>query len=342
MAAVPQSPATPTAADDIARGLTPEEVETRVAAGAVNRAARKPSRTVGEIVRANVFTPFNAILGALLVAAIIVGPPSSATFGIVLVLNTVVGVGQELRSKRTLDKLAVVAAARVRVVRAGQVQEIAVDEVVADDVIDIGTGDQAVVDGDVLQSHGLEIDESLLTGEAEPQEKPAGSTVFSGSFVVAGSGRFRATHVGKAAYAEQLAQQASRFSQAPSELRSGINRLLIIITWAMIPTGVVLVLGQLHTHEPYVEVIRAAIAGLVAMVPSGLVLLTNVTFAVSVQRLARRKTVVQELQSVETLARVDVPGQDRHAHRRNVRRRSRRRPWFRDAVRCGARCPGGC
>ncbi len=187
----------------------------------MNEVARASSRTVWQIVRANLFTPFNALLGTLFVVILAVGAPQDALFGVVLVANTAIGIFQELRAKQTLDRLAVLTAPRARVVREGTIGEISVGEVVLDDVLELHPGDQVVVDGTVLAAVGLEVDESLLSGESEPLVKEPGAEVLSGSFVAAGSGRYRATRVGQAAYASSLAEQAKRFTLVRSELREG-------------------------------------------------------------------------------------------------------------------------
>ena len=289
-----------------AEGLTAQEVAERVALGQVNDVPAVPSRTVGQIVRANVFTRFNALLGSLLVVILIVGPIQDALFGFVLVANAGVGIYQELRAKRTLDSLAVLTSPRARLVRDGHVREAPLSEVVLDDVLELQPGDQVVVDGEVLEGFALEVDESLLTGEAEPVIKEPGDEVLSGSFVAAGSGRFRATRVGAQAYAAQLAEQGRRFSLTRSELRSGIDQILRIVTWLLIPTAALLVVSQLRSNASLRGAILGSVAGTVAMVPEGLVLLTSVAFALGVVRLAKRRVLVQELPAVEVLARVDV------------------------------------
>jgi len=287
-------------------GLTEAQVQDRVARGEVNDVPARPSRTVAEIVRANVVTRFNALLGGLLVVILIVGPYQDALFGGVLIANTLIGIVQELRAKRTLDRLAVLTAPRARVVREGTVRETAVSAVVLDDVLELEPGDQVVVDGEVLDTKGLEIDESLLSGESEPVEKGLGDEVLSGSFAVAGSGRYRATRVGRAAYAVRLAEEARRFTLTRSELRAGIDRILRIVTWVIVPTAILLLVSQLRANSSIRGALRGSVAGTVAMIPEGLVLLTSIAFAVGVVRLARRKVLVQELPAVEVLARVDV------------------------------------
>ena len=287
-------------------GLTRAEVEERVERGQTNAVKEVTSRSYWHIIRANVFTRFNAILGTLFVVILLFGQLWDGFFGIVILVNTLIGIIQEVRAKRTLDRLSLISAPRTRVVRDCQVIEIPMDEVVLDDVIELSTGDQVVADGLVLDSQGLEVDESLLTGESEPVDKAPGDEMMSGSFVVAGSGRFRATNVGVDSYARKLASQARRFQVVSSELMDGINRILRVITWIMIPAGTLLFISQLRVFDSFGRAVPGTVAGLVGMVPEGLVLLTSVAFAVSVVRLGRRNVLVQELPAVEGLARVDV------------------------------------
>jgi cation-transporting P-type ATPase E len=287
-------------------GLSTAEVADRVARGLVNDVPSAPTRTIGQIVRSNVLTRFNLLLGSLLAVILVVGPLQDALFGLVIVANTVVGIVQELRAKRTLDRLEVVNAPRARVVRDGRVGELAVGQVVLDDVLEAAAGDQVVVDGQVLDAAGLEVDESLLTGESEPVARRAGDRLLSGSFVAAGSGRYQATKVGREAYAVQLTEQARRFTLARSELRAGVDQILKYVTWALVPTAVLLFVSQLRLEHGVRAGLSGAVAGTVAMVPEGLVLLTSVAFAVGVVRLGRRQVLVRELPAVETLARVDV------------------------------------
>jgi cation-transporting ATPase E len=287
-------------------GLSAAEVGRRVANGQVNDVPSAPTRTVGQIFRANLFTRFNFLLGSLLAVILVVGPLQDALFGLVIVANTVVGIVQELRAKRTLDRLEVVNAPRAKVVRDGQVAELAVGQVVLDDVLEAAAGDQVVVDGEVLEAAGLEVDESLLTGESETVARQPGDRLLSGSFVAAGSGRYRATKVGREAYAVQLTEQARRFTLARSELRAGVDQILKYVTWALVPTAALLFVSQLRLEHGVRAGLSGAVAGTVAMVPEGLVLLTSVAFAVGVVRLGRRQVLVRELPAVETLARVDV------------------------------------
>jgi cation-transporting ATPase E len=264
------------------------------------------SRTYTDIVRANVLTRFNAILGALLAVILVVGPLQDALFGVVLVANACIGIVQEVRAKRSLDRLAVVTAPTARVIRAGIEREVPMDDVVAGDLVHLTIGDQVTVDAVVVRAAHLEIDESLLTGESDPVEKAEGSEVLSGSFVVAGSGVVRATRVGRESYARRLAIEARDFRLVHSELRAGIDRILRLVSWLLLPTATLLVASQLVAHDTLPEAVRGSVAGVGSMIPEGLVLLTSVAFAAGVIRLGRRNVLVQDLAAVELLARVDV------------------------------------
>ncbi|MEV7600160.1 HAD-IC family P-type ATPase [Kitasatospora sp. NPDC089797] len=288
-------------------GLTTAEVAERVASGRVNDVPVRSSRSTREIVRANVFTRFNAIIGIMFGIILIVGPLQDGLFGLVIVANTAIGIIQELRAKKTLDSLALIGEARPQVRRDGAVQQIAVSEIVLDDTVLLGIGDKVIVDGEVTEAEGLEIDESLLTGEPDPVLKQPGDQVMSGSFVVAGAGAFTATRVGREAYAAQLAEEASKFTLVKSELRSGINSILRFITYLLIPTAIGLIISQLAVEgRDWREAVRRMVAGIVPMVPEGLVLLTSVAFAIGVIRLGRQQCLVQELPAIEGLARVDT------------------------------------
>jgi cation-transporting ATPase E len=290
-----------------APGLSAAEVAERVARGEVNDVPVRSSRSMGEIVRANVFTRFNAIIGVLWLIMLFVAPFQDSLFGYVIIANTGIGIIQEWRAKKTLDSLAVIGEAKPTVRRDGVAGEVSTSEIVLDDVIEIGPGDKIVVDGSCVEADGLEIDESLLTGEADPVVKHPGDEVMSGSFVVAGGGAFTATKVGREAYAAQLAEEASRFTLVHSELRSGISTILKYVTWMMIPTAIGLVISQLVVKQHgFKDSIARTVGGIVPMVPEGLVLLTSVAFAIGVIRLGRKQCLVQELPAIEGLARIDT------------------------------------
>jgi cation-transporting ATPase E len=291
----------------ITPGLTAADVAQRVAAGQTNDVPARASRTAGQIVRANVFTRINAIYIVLFAIIMSTGYYLDGLFGLLILFNSGIGMIQELRAKRTLEKLAIVGQARPTVRRDGVAAELPPDQVVLDDVIELGPGDQIVVDGVVLTAEALEVDESLLTGESDPVVKQPGDEVMSGSFVVAGGGAYRATKVGRDAYAARLADEASKFTLVKSELRSGIDKILKYITYMMVPAGALTIYNQLtNVNAPLADALRGMTAALVPMVPEGLVLLTSIAFAVGVIRLGRRQCLVQELPAIEGLARVDV------------------------------------
>ncbi len=288
------------------RGLTEAEVAARVADGRTNDVPDAPVRTLGEIVRANVLTRVNAIMTTLLVLVLIAGSPKDALFAGVIVSNSVIGIVQELRARRTLNELAVLSAPKARVLRGGVVFEVGVSQVVADDVLVLEPGDQVVVDGQVLDGVGLELDESLLTGESEPVDKAPGDEVLSGSFVAAGSGHYVATRIGREAFASSLSEEARRFELAHSELKRGINVILRWLTIIIPPAAILLLLRLLGEEDRWQDALVGTVAASVAMVPDGLVLLTSLAFIVGVVALARRQALAKELASVELLARVDT------------------------------------
>jgi cation-transporting P-type ATPase E len=296
------------------RGLTQIQVEERVREGRVNAVPDAPVRTLGEIVRANVFTPINGIIGTLFVLVLIAGHPQDAVFAFVILSNAVIGIVQELRARKTLNELAVLNAPKARVVRDGVAESVGLSQVVADDLLELQPGFQVVVDGEVVQSGGLEIDESLLTGESEPIDKARGDEVLSGSFVVAGSGFFRATRIGAESYSSKLADEARQFKLAPSDLRRGIDKVLRLQLLVIPPLGLLLFLRLFNSDEVlevagddrWREALVGTVAACVSMVPAGLVLLTSIALIAGALALARRKALAKELASVELLARVDT------------------------------------
>jgi cation-transporting ATPase E len=283
-------------------------VAERITSGLTNATSARTSRSVGHIVRANVLTVFNGLLAALFVLVLITGRWQNALFGLVVVVNAAFGIVQEVRAKRTLDRLAVLNAPRARVVRGGEQREVPVAEVVLDDLLHLTAGDQVPVDGVVRSAAGLSVDESLLTGESEPVVKDAGAPLLSGSIVVAGSGVAQATAVGDSSYAAGLASEARRFSTTFSELVAGTNRILRWIAVGLVVVGPAVMWSQFRTADnaTWRDAVSGTVAALVGMIPEGLVLLTTLAFLIATVTLARKQTLVQELPAVEGLARVDV------------------------------------
>ena len=289
-------------------GLTQAEVDQRIESGLTNESPNSSSRSVKEILRANILTRFNALLTVLAVIVIAIDQsPFNALFGIGMVINSGIGIFQELRAKATLDKLAILNAPHVDVIRDGKTVQLRVKQVVKDDLVVLKLGDQIVTDGPIIKSEMLEVDESLLTGESDPIAKHADDNVLSGSIVVAGSGVMRAEKVGSESYSAKLTLQAKKFKRASSELVSGTNKLLKWISWMLVIVAPILIYGQLNADSgDWRESIIHATAAIVGMIPEGLVLLTSLTFMLAVVHLARKKVLVQQMPAVETLARVDT------------------------------------
>lgn len=288
-------------------GLSTAEVDARIKDGRVNHAPEATSRSITSIIRANVFTWFNGLIGSLWAIMLFVAPIQDSLFGFVIVANTLIGIVQEFRASRTLARLAVIGETKPIVRRNGVDEVISPSDVVLDDCIVLVPGAQLVVDGVILESDSLEIDESLLTGEADPVDKIEGDPAMSGSFVVAGSGIYRATRIGRDSFAAGLTEQAKKFQLTNSELRTGINNFIRFISFVVIPVGLLLLISQLVRADlPVNEAIRGTIAGVVTMIPEGLVLLTSIAMAVAVIKLAQQQVLVQDLPAVEVLARVDT------------------------------------
>ena len=287
-------------------GLSTEQVEAARRAGQTNTSGTGASRTLRQILRANLLTRFNILLGGLAVVAIVVGPLRDATFMIVVAANTAVGVIQEWRASRVLGRLRLLAAPTVSTWRDGVLVDLPAEALVRGDVISVARGDQIPVDGMVVESGSLEIDTSLLTGEADPVLVAADEAVSAGTTVVAGSATIRATGVGDQRLASRIEAEARRFDLAPSDLRNTTDRLLRIITWAIVVLGPLLALRQALGPESWREGARGTVAGMVSMVPEGLVLLTSATLTLGALRLTRRRVLTQELPAIELLARVDT------------------------------------
>lgn len=308
---------TPPAVDELylAQGLSFKQVAQARAADETNEFDNSSSRSIVAILRANVFTIFNAILASAVVVVLAVGSWQDAVFGFVLLLNTLTGTIAELRAKRALDNLAVLAAPAAHVIRDGETKDIEVSQVVLGELLELRSGDQVPADGQVLSSNGCEIDESILTGESVAVRKHENDQVLSGTTVIGGSARIRVTAVGEHSYANRLAMEARKYSVVTSELQEGTNRVLTWISWVIVPMTLLLLWSQLRVaggisgsldSGQWKAAVVLAVAGVVGMVPQGLVLLTSVNFAAAAMTLARRKVLVQELPAVEVLARVDM------------------------------------
>lgn len=303
-----------------ATGLTPKEVVQRIESGQSNAVKTSSSRSVQDIVRANVFTLFNGIIFAAMVLVLITGSWRDAVFGFVIIINTGIGIVTELRAKRTLDKLSILVASEFLVRRDGKDVEVSHNEIVLDDLLWIRAGEQVPADGQIIQTWGLELDESMLTGESRTVRHKVGEQVYSGATAVSGMALVKVNAVGSHSYAATLTAQAKVYKKTVSDLNKGINTILKFMTFLVVPLCILLILSQIHTvggwgtalsTGEWRQAVVSAVAGVVGMIPEGLVLLTSLNFAVAAMRLARHNTLVQELESVETLARVDALNLDK-------------------------------
>jgi len=296
-------------------GLTPAQVAERVEDGRVNTQTQPSSRSVGDILRENIFTLFNGILTVCFVAVLLLGDLRDGFFFGIVIVNALIGIVQEYRAKRVLDRAALLAAPHSRVRRGGEVVTVAIEDVVLDDLLVLRPGDQVPADAMVVESTGLSLDESMLTGESDPMFKDDGEPLLSGSHVVTGTGLATVTAVGADSYASRLTSEIRKHSLVRSELREATNRILVYLSWVLGPLILITLVGRVLTYGGFTEVFvddrwrRAlldAVAAVVGMIPEGLVLLTSLAFGVAAIQLATRKVLVQELAAVEVLARVDV------------------------------------
>jgi len=288
-------------------GLTEEEAARRFAAGQNNITHVRTSRSYRHIFYSNIFTRFNALLSVMYVIILFVGTLQDSLFGLIVVLNSIIGIVQELRAKWTLDKLALEMTPQAIVIRGGKAKTIPASDIVVGDVIELTGGKQVAVDGIALEMTHLEVNESMITGESEAVIKKPGDPLYSGSFVLAGKCRIQAVCVGERSYARQLASVARHFVLSKSELRNGINQILRYVTWLLIPTALLLFITQiLYMQHGWKDALAASAGGVVNMIPDGLVLLTSVVMALAIVRLSKKRVLIQELPAVEMLARINV------------------------------------
>ncbi len=289
-----------------ANGLTTSQVEERHRQGQSNKVDTATSRPLKTILRANLLTVFNGILITAMIAVLAVGDWRDAVFGFVLILNLIIGVFSELRSKRALDKLAVLTAPTITVIRDGKEQEVPTEDLVIDDVVSLKLGDQVPADGLVLTSHGMSVDEAALTGESKPVRKAPGDKLLSGTSIVGGSGTMLVKVIGEDSWAQKITKEAKQFSKVHSEIQGSIDRVLTWITWIIPVIVIILFWSQMRAGDEWRTAVILTVAGVVGMIPQGLVLLTSMNFGIAAATLARKNVLVQELPAVEILARVDV------------------------------------
>ena len=287
-------------------GLSQEQVAARVRQGLHNGDSGIKTKTEGQIIRENVFTFFNLLNFALALAVILVGSPRSALFMGVIFSNILIGSFQGIRAKRTIDKLSLISAPRATVLRAGEKSTVAVEDVVLDDVLLLSSGNQICADATVVDGE-CEVNESLITGESDPVVKQKGDSLLSGSFVVSGSCAAQVDHVGADNYAQKIAGDAGYIKKRNSEIMDSIDFIVKIIGFAILPIGGLLLWKQYFVlHDTFQNSVVSTAAAMVGMIPEGLVLLISLAFAVSVIKLSARKTLVQDMYCIETLARVDT------------------------------------
>lgn len=289
------------------RGLTDAEVQERIEKGQINLSDNHISKTTAEIIRCHTLTYFNFLNIFLGVLVIISGQFKNLTFLGVIICNSVIGIFQELKVKKLVDNLAVITASKVKVCRNGSFKEIPIEELVMDDLIAVENGNQIGADCEVLESDGIEVNESMITGESRPVRKKQGDTLWSGSFMVAGSGKAKVIHVGKDNYATQLASQAKQKKRASSEMQDSIKKIIKVTGTILIPVGILLFMSQWKIEDMTLSnALVNTVAGVIGMIPEGLVLLTSVSFILGVGRLAKKQALVQEMEAIEALARVNV------------------------------------
>ncbi|GAX06637.1 cation-transporting ATPase [Secundilactobacillus pentosiphilus] len=295
----------------ISQGLTAKQVQQRIDAGQQNEPAPALTRSIKEIFRDNLLTWFNLINVVLGALVLITGSYKNELFLGVAVVNTAIGIFQEIRSKRQIDKMSLLSEATYEIKRAGGTVELHQDAIVQDDLIMMHRGDQLPVDGLIVTTKGIEVDESQITGEATPIAKTIGDAVVSGSFLVSGQAVVQATHVGTKSFINTLSGEVQSGEGANSQLLNTINRIIKILTIVIVPLGAVLFISRLLNHSSINQAILGTTAAMIGMIPEGLVLLTSVSLAVSAMNLARHRVLVRELPAIEGLARVDILGLDK-------------------------------
>lgn len=267
----------------------------------------KAVKSTGQIIFSHIVTYFNLLNLILFGLILLSGQYKNVFFMGIVVSNSLIGIIQELKVKKLIDALSVITATKARLIAGGEIREIPIDELQPGDILQVGAGDQIVADCAVLTSGGLEVNESLLTGESVPVRKNPADLLYSGSFITAGSGTAQVQHTGEDSYASRLVQKARTKKRASSEMQDAIKRIIKYVSYAILPIGVALFCIQFfRAGENLSDSLVNTVAGVLGMIPEGLVLLTSVSFILGVGRLARKKALVQEMEAIEALARVDV------------------------------------
>ena len=288
-------------------GLTRQEVEYRINNNLVNNENIKYTRSTKTIILTNIFTLFNFINIGLLILVLTTGSLQNGMFSVIIIINTIIAIIQEIKAKIILDNLKISTQEKVKVKREGKVEEILKTEIVLDDLLVLSSGDQVVVDSIILKSSNLEVDESIITGESDPIIKKKDDKLLSGAVIISGNCLAKVISIGKDNYEHKLIKEASNIEEEDSYLMKSVNKILKIVTFLIIPVGIILFVSQyFYSGQPYKEAILSTVAGVIGMIPEGLVLLTSLALTVGVIKMARRKVIIQKLSGIEMLSCVDV------------------------------------
>lgn len=288
-------------------GLTRQEVEYRINNNLINNENIKYTRSTKTIILTNIFTLFNFINIGLLILVLTTGSLQNGLFSVIIIINTIIAIIQEIKAKIILDNLKISTQEKVKVKREGKIEEILKKEIVLDDLLVLSSGDQVVVDSVILKSSNLEVDESIITGESDPIIKKKDDKLLSGAVIISGNCLAKVISIGKDNYEHKLIKEASNIEQQDSYLMKSVNKILKIVTFLIIPVGIILFVSQyFYSGQSYKEAILSTVAGVIGMIPEGLVLLTSLALTVGVIKMARRKVIIQKLSGIEMLSCVDV------------------------------------
>ncbi len=288
-------------------GLTKQEVEYRINNNLINNENIKYTRSTKTIILTNIFTLFNFINIGLLVLVLTTGSLQNGLFAFIIIINTIIAIIQEIKAKVILDNLKISTQEKVKVKRDGEIKEILKTDIVIDDVLVLSSGDQVVVDSIILKSSNLEVDESIITGESDPIIKKKDDKLLSGAIIISGNCLAKVISIGRDNYEHKLIKEASNIEEEDSYLMKSVNKILKIVTFLIIPVGIILFVSQyFYSGQPYKEAILSTVAGVIGMIPEGLVLLTSLALTVGVIKMARRKVIIQKLSGIEMLSCVDV------------------------------------
>lgn len=290
---------------DASLGLTDDQVHERINKGQTNNTPNRNVKTYKRIFFENTFTFFNLLCLAVAISLICVGAWSNCLFMAIIIINTAIGIIQEIRAKKTIEKLSLLTAPAVKVVRSGVEQTITTDEVVIDDIVVLSNGKQVVADGTIVEG-SVEVNESMLTGESLPIKKKVGDTILAGSFIVSGNCKCRVEKVGENNYIQQLSAKAKQYRRPKSELFNSLKGIIKVIGIIIIPIAILMIINNYSATNNITKTVTQTAGSIIGMIPSGMFLLCSVTLTVSVIKLSRRQALVQDLYCVEMLARVNV------------------------------------